>query len=137
MDPRIKPAESGILSQEFGDCRLLVHTAFADESGRLSGRRIGLLVIFVFLQLLDLGLTQLGLSMGITEINGLASGVIASAGGLGLAFFKLAATFVVVLSIALLSVRYRKIWAAIYIADVLMTLVVAFNVFNIWLELAA
>jgi hypothetical protein len=123
--------------EEWRDFRLLTRMAYSRADGRLSPFRLGLVAYFVFFQLSDLVLTQIGLSLGIMEGNGLASGILSVSGGWGLSLFKIAATGLVVLLLSLLSVRYRKIWAAVYVADFLMTGVVALNAMSVWLVMTA
>lgn len=111
--------------------------AFSTRSGGLSWTRVVFASYFVLFQLLDLASTQFGLSLGIAEANGLAAQIIGAAGRPGLALFKLAITGLFLVVLLKLSVRFRRIWAAVYVADVLMTLVVAFNALNLWLFFAA
>ncbi|MCL5256435.1 MAG: DUF5658 family protein [Chloroflexi bacterium] len=115
----------------------VVRSAFSTRTGELSRGRIILASYFVLFQLLDLVITQVGLSLGIVEANGLASGILGAAGRPGMALFKLAITAIVLLLLVRLSVSFRRIWAAVWIADVLMTMVFAFNMLNIWLFVVA
>jgi hypothetical protein len=132
QNPTVSRGFRASLAEEGKDFRLLARMAFSRQDGSLSPLRLGLVAYFVFFQLSDLVLTQIGLAMGIMEGNGLASGILGASGGWGLSVFKLAATGLVVLLIALLSVRYRKIWVAIYVGDFVMTLVVSVNALTIW-----
>ena len=102
-----------------------------NSGGRLGSTQLWCLALYAILQSLDLVTTAHGLSNGITvEANPLAASLLEH--GLWL---MLAAKALVVLAVALvvvrLSVRYRRLWSALWIGNGFYVLVVLINIWSL------
>lgn len=90
-----------------------------------------LIALFVAYQLLDLITTRLGLLRGIAEGNLIPALLLQTHGVGGLAVLKLGTTALLLAVILAFSVRYRRIWLAMRIINVITCVVVVSNLLQV------
>ncbi|MCL5256431.1 MAG: DUF5658 family protein [Chloroflexi bacterium] len=98
----------------------------------LTRTQFTLVILFAATQLLDIITTRLGLQRGATEGNFIPSLILASHGQAGMYLSKLVIVCLILAVVVLLSTRYKHLWQAIRIINVITCLVVISNMVAIF-----